>query len=874
MEQVGVEDGGAVGGKAANLGRMLRAGLRVPWGFCVTVGAYEELIGGSKEGAAIREVESASVERVREVSARLRERIVRMAVPGEIEREVRKALGGREGGIWAVRSSAVGEDSAGASFAGQHDTFLNVRGVEEVLGAIRGCWGSLFTERAVVYRRKKGIVEGAAGMGVIVQEMVAAEVAGVMFTAEPMTGRGDRIVIEGARGLGEGVVTGRADIERVTLDKKTLGVVEGRGGKWVGDELARRIGELGKRVEGLFGGPQDVEWAVEGGRIWVLQSRPITAMATKAAEEPEVWSNANSGEVLPDVATPMTWDVVQVLMKRLLDVVLRRLGIDPEERPWFGLIAGRVYMNVSTTVRVLGSLPGPGVMDMTEAFGGEQGREAAAIVQEMLKRQRRVNWRTARRLPWLAAEVLWYSGERRAAYFFGEWKRRADEVAALEMGTMSDQRLGGLTMEVFERASRGAEEARFAAAAIASMGMGMGCALGVFRLTKRWLGDEDGSVANRLISCAGGMASADSAMELWGVAAWVREHDEVRRVVMEGGRFEEVKAKLGGTEEGREFLKRWDGFMAEHGHHTRGEMDVHNPRWSETPDYVLGMMRTYLEMGEEGDALRMQARRMREREELLADCRRRLRNPVKRWVLGFAVRRAQRGLSLRECVKSEAVRMVAALRRAMLEAGRRLVERGIAQEVEDVFFLKLGELGPVLSGGAGSDVKERIGVRRAEYERNLKMTPPPVIVGEFDPASAVSGAVEEGAEVMRGLAVSAGVATGRARVILKADEEQRVLPGEILVAPFTDPGWAPYFLTAAGIVMDMGGQLSHGSIVAREYGIPAVVNVGPATRIIRTGQMVRVDGNRGIVTIMSAHHDIERETDGGAGASGGRSGAD
>jgi pyruvate,water dikinase len=191
------------------------------------------------------------------------------------------------------------------------------------------------------------------------------------------------------------------------------------------------------------------------------------------------------------------------------------------------------------------------------------------------------------------------------------------------------------------------------------------------------------------------------------------------------------------------------------------------------------------------------------------------------------------------------------MRRALLEAGRRLAERGILREGDDVFFLNLTELGPVLAGRVEFDVPVTIAERKAEFARNLSLTPPPVIVGRFDPDRSIPIAIDETAKLLKGLAVSPGVVTGRARVILRADAEARVLPGEILVAPFTDPGWTPYFLPAAAIVVDLGGQLTHGSVVAREYGIPAVVNVGSATRIIRTGQVIQVDGNRGVVTILS-----------------------
>jgi pyruvate,water dikinase len=320
--------------------------------------------------------------------------------------------------------------------------------------------------------------------------------------------------------------------------------------------------------------------------------------------------------------------------------------------------------------------------------------------------------------------------------------------------------------------------------------------------------------------------------------------------VAPGFAFESVRPGIAKANGGEAFLAQWDGFMAQHGHHTRGEADVMNPRWSEMPDAVLDLVRGYLRGIGQADPVAVHRQRGIEREKLAEECRRRLRNPLKRWLFDFLLVRAQRGCAFRENLKSEAIRHLAVARRLLLALGERLAGRGFLACRDDIFFLRLDELEPVVQGAASFDVHAAIAERRAEHARNLALEPPSVVVGRFDPGRCLPDEVDEAAQTLTGVGVSAGVATGPARVILRSDAGERVLPGEILVAPFTDPGWTPYFLPAAGIVVDMGGQLSHGSIVAREYGIPAVVNVGPATKIIRTGQRVEVDGNRGIVRIL------------------------
>jgi len=238
-----------------------------------------------------------------------------------------------------------------------------------------------------------------------------------------------------------------------------------------------------------------------------------------------------------------------------------------------------------------------------------------------------------------------------------------------------------------------------------------------------------------------------------------------------------------------------------------------------------------------------------EREELVRRCRWRLRNPVRRALFSWSLRRAGKLAVDRENWKNELVRLLAALRQVLLVLGQRLEQAGVLTHAEDVFFLEVSEIEALSQGRVDPGVRQRILERRAEYERNKTFTPPPVVVGPFDPGRHGQFRIDTDVKELKGIAVSPGVASGRARVILRTDDRQHVEAGEILVAPFTDPAWTPYFLPAAGVVMDQGGVLSHGAIIAREYGIPAVVNVGPASRIIRTGQRIRVDGDRGVVTI-------------------------
>jgi phosphohistidine swiveling domain-containing protein len=388
--------------------------------------------------------------------------------------------------------------------------------------------------------------------------------------------------------------------------------------------------------------------------------------------------------------------------------------------------------------------------------------------------------------------------------------------------------------------------------ALAFMGVAM-FGFGVLgRVTKRWLGDETGALANRLVTGQGDVASADAGHAMWRLSALAKGTRSVSSAVLVGSGWADVRERLevsarGGDADASGFLAAWDAFMAEHGHHRRGELEFANASWAERPDYVLGIVRSYLIEDRDGDPMAAYAERKADADRAADEAAARL-GGLRRAIFTRVLAWGRSSAHTRENVKSEAVRWLVAIRRALLAIGEKLTDSGVLDRADDIFFVEYGEL-PSLVGGELRDWRVLVATRRAEHERLETLSPPPVVVGTWDESS---GPWFRGtaAKTLRGISVSAGVARGPARVFLSADTDEPVLPGEILVAPFTDPGWTPYFVPAAGIVMDMGGLLSHGSIIAREYGIPAVVNVGPATRIISTGQMIEVDGDKGEVRIL------------------------
>lgn len=871
LSSLGARDVLLAGGKGANLGAMYAAGLPVPPGICVTTAAFREFLSGcpglapllQELGRLAAPGNGILPEAVRRHAQRVRDEICANPLPQAVAAAIVATV--TEGVSYAIRSSATAEDLPGASFAGQHDTYLDIRGHEAILDRLRACWASLYSDRAVHYRARAGLGDEAVAAAVVIQEMIPAQVSGVLFTSDPLSGDSSRFVVEACRGLGEALVSGRVSPERLVLDARAFSVLEHRsadGGSnghlppWLDTRTLARLGTLAGEARQLFGAPLDIEWAAVDGVVHLLQARPITTLSTFAPihgftdGRHRVWSNVNVGEVLPDVATPMTWSVIQDVVRAVFRPLMMRFDIDLDREPMFTLIAGRFYANVGLFAEMLRSLMGSRDMDLRDFFGGSQGDATREDLEKYLQWGRRHGmlhrpkmWmRAAGLLAWL----LWNSsprhGEPRAAVV----RRRVQELADLDVTTFADAELIGLVRQMVRELCK---EERL----LAYVAAGMGDANTFFEIGRRWLGEFGASATNRLVSGAGEMASADAPLALWDLAAWSDGRPALRDALLENESFTALAGLLRQTEEGRLFLERWQAFMATHGHHTRGEVDIHNPRWSETPDYVLRMLRNYLGSLGTVNLVEHRANLERERAHLLAECRRRLGNPIKRAIFTAWVGKARRGLARRENFKSEAVRVLAVIRRVLLEAGERLVRRGVISEGEDVFFLDLDEVEALCGGTAPHDPAARIASRQAEYRRNLALPLPPVIVGQYragERPTPPPASPQPAGTVLQGIAVSPGLVTGPARVILRADDGDQVRPGEILVAPFTDPGWAPYFLTASAIVMDLGGMLSHGSIVAREYGIPAVVNVGPATETIRTGQVLRVDGSRGTVTIL------------------------
>lgn len=800
-----------VGGKAAGLGEMLQAGERVPGGFCVTTDAY--LASGSGSGGMPDE---------------MRDEIV-----GAYERLGRGAV--------AVRSSATAEDLPDASFAGQQDTFLDVVGTEGVLETIRDCWGSLWTDRAVHYREARGIAHDSVRMAVVVQRMVDAKVAGVLFTANPVTGRRTEMVVDAAPGPGTAVVDGSVTPDHYVLDE--VRHAHEPGGCLNEAQLAE-LYRAGERLRERFGSPQDVEWAIDAdGVLWLLQSRPITNLfpLPPATDRPlpRAYLSGSAVQGVLQPLTPMGMCVMNMAGAAMWN--LAGLDVDPIDGPaGFVDVGGRMYIDMTGMAR--SKITRKNLPEQMKI----QGPRVAAAVERVLEDPR---FSPQPGLPFRVTTVV------RIALRFGP-AAVAGTASTLARPAAARARMFRLAQRYERRTTAPAgltttgrlrfiEEASEASMGREFVGMIWPLVVGMaasYIPTSLLQGVAASGEAETVLRGMPHNVTTEMDLELWHLAQNARDHKEL---LLDAPPSELAARYHSGTLPDMGL----DEFLEKYGRRAAAEIDVGVPRWGEDPTPVFAAIAGYLRVTEPEQAPdRRFAEAAAEAEAKLEELVRRARRnrPVRARLAGFSMRRARSLAGLREFPKFVWLHALGQMREQLLLAGAELSERGLLDRADDIMFLDLREA-HVVAGG--TDLRELIAGRRNTYERELRRRHVPnVVLSDGTDPEAEAPASRPGEGMLAGMAAAPGKATGPARVIHEP-ADARLEPGEILVAPSTDPGWTPLFLTAAGLVTETGSSVSHGPTVAREYGIPAVVSIPEATQLIRTGQQITVDGAAGTVII-------------------------
>ena len=825
------------GGKGYTLARLHQVGFPVPPGFVVTTGAYRAFLVANGLDAlianALADGDSAAA------SAHIGTAFGEAEMPCAIVTAIHDAyivLGESE---VAVRSSALAEDNEVASFAGQYETFLGVVGGDALLAAVRQCWASLWSERALAYHHRMGIEGDAPAMAVVVQEMVPAAQAGVAFTLDPVSGRHDVVVVEAVAGRGEPLVGGRATPHRYVVRRGTD--PRHAGDDLLAGERLAAVVALAEVVEVWAGAPQDMEWALdEVGRLHLLQARPITVAGAAAPEVIIRWTRDNVGEVLPDPVTPLSWSVLDPLGNRSFAGVLRRLRVnDYPAAGLFGRFYSRVYFNQTLFQAMMGRF-----------YPSRAGWRAAPRLALTALRA----FLLLRRLPTESDRVIAAILER----------RRSEENWSLVIGhwalgdvldRLADwRRLGAATMEV-----------HLAVTVMADL-----LYQTLDKLLVHW---GDGmTTAAALTTGLMGVRSAEAGQALAALAQQTCQDDNLRALLLTTTP-EALPARLAETGAGRALWTRIKAFLAEHGHGAAQEFELAAPRWRDDPTIVLSALqaqvRAAAEMpeplpfippngGERGGASSppMGGKEGGTAARLAAVARveRRL-SPPKRWLFHCLLRWTQAFIVARENLKYHFVIAHSRLRDLYLALAAWLVAAGRLAGIGDVFFLTAEEVAALverrLTSGEG---RERVAERHQAWEADRRAVPPSAFDqltdGRLRPVAPSVVPGNDGGQLLRGLAASPGSYVGRARVLHTPVDGADLEPGEVLVASAISPGWAPLLLAAGALVTEIGGALSHGAIIAREYGLPAVLNVADATRCIRTGQLVHVDGSQGVVRLL------------------------
>ncbi len=820
-----------VGGKGLNLGKLTRAGFLVPPGFCLTTDAYR---------GAIETIKTHSSETVQTVT-----------LPESLQAEVLTAYNRLGAGRVAVRSSATAEDLPDASFAGQQDSFLNVDGDAELLDKIKLCWASLWSDRAIAYRRDHGIEETQLAMAVVVQVMIDAEVSGVMFTRSP-TG-GDELVIESNWGLGESVVSGEVTPDHFTVSRETGAVIretvvtkrrmvalEGMQTVPIGQReipsLQRgRIAELSKigmRVEALYSAPQDIEWAYADEQFHCLQTRPITTLTDaaeierlrrqeietlqrRADEGGTVWSRYNLSEVLP-APLPMTWAIMQEFMSGRggFGLTCRELGFLPsrrfDEEGMLDLICGRLYFNLSREVEFNfhGFL-------FEHDFQQLKRDPHKAIYPQPTPNIKRSNTLFWLKFPYyivkaITAELKHHKIRKDLDQvllkeIFPTFKEYVQAQKQIALEKLPDEQVIDKFREWREKTLNDFAKEALKATVFAHYAYQQ-----LETVLQHCFGETEArDLARLLITGLDDDLTVDANLKMWAVA-----HGELPL----------------------------EDFLGKHGHRSVGEFELAQPRWCEDPSYVEQIIASFRANPDANPTKHLQAQ-----EAERAKARNRLAKlPTKkaaafRKKIDSALELTQRYMPFREAAKFYLMLGYQLIRKALSELDRRYQLDG------GTFYLVPDELARLIQG---EDLQPTIAERRTTRARLLKIELPNVIYSDILNRIGEPEAIEAKDEI-QGLGVSIGVTTGEAYVLRDVTEAQIAGKNYILVCPSTDPGWTPLFLHAAGLVMEYGGMLSHGAVVAREYGIPAVVNITAATQRIQSGQRLHVDGARGVVSILT-----------------------
>lgn len=849
------------GGKGANLGELSKIEeINMPRGFCISTAGFKRIIGETTSiNELLDQLSLLNVEdrdNIRELSGEIRMAIESIGVPEDIAEEIETyILKFGEKDPYAVRSSATAEDLPAASFAGQQDTYLNVIGKEALLQQISKCWASLFTERAVTYRIQNGFEHRKVQLCVVVQKMVFPQVAGILFTADPVTGNRKVVSIDASFGLGEAIVSGllNADNYKVCngaiadkkISTKKLAIYALKEGgtneqeiepeiqnkQALTDEQVLQLENIGRKIEKHFGSPQDIEWCLADGIFYIVQSRPITALFPVPEvndDQPHVYVSVGHQQMMTDAMKPLGLSLFRLLPSTPMFTAGGRLFVDvaktlasPAGRHTLLNVLGKSDLLVKdalTTIVERGDL-----IQMLP----DDNKEAAPD-----KNTFRSNFQPlADNNPAVVAELICLS-------------ETSLEALKNNIQTKNGPELLDFILDDFLRMKAMMADPKNMGAIMS----GMTAAWWINEKIEQWLGEKN--VADSLSQSVAGNVTAEMGRELLDVADVIRPFPEVieyLKLTKDDNFLDELR-KLHGGEQARNAIA---AYLDKYGMRCAGEIDITRPRWSEKPITLVPLILGNIKNFEPGASKRKfdqgLQEAMKKEEEILLRLNQLPDGAQKAGETKRMIDTVRNFSGYREYPKYAIVNRYFVYKQALLKEAEQLVQAKVIEAKEDIYYLTFEELREVVRTHTLDN--KLIRQRKDEFALYEKLTPPRIMTGDGEIITGKYKRENLPADAIIGLAVSSGVIEGRARVILRM-EDANLEKEDILVTPFTDPSWTPLFVSISGLVTQVGGLMTHGSVIAREYGIPAVVGVENVTRLIKDGQRIRVNGTEGYVEIL------------------------
>lgn len=867
-----------VGGKGANLGELSRIErVKVPEGFCVTTEAYKEIVGKSEEFNSLLDqlaiLKAGDRKKISELSAKVRKVIEEIAIPEFIMNEITRQLEQLdERNSYAVRSSATAEDLPTASFAGQQDTYLNIIGKESILKHISKCWASLFTARAVTYRLQNGFDHSKVHLSVVVQKMVFPQVAGIMFTADPVTANRKVLSIDASFGLGEAMVAGLVTADnykvnsgsviekRISTKKLAIYALKDGGTKQyeigaeqqnsqaLRDDQILQLEQVGRKIEHHFDQPQDIEWCLVDDTFYIVQSRPITTLFPIPAR-PDSFRETRSGG--PEANDNENHVYVSVGHQQMMTDAMKPLGLSfflTSSRGHMRKAGGRLFVDITS---MLASSEGraalfatlgqsdPLIKDaLTTILARENFVKLAAIDKKETSPDTNRKFMTtvdARHQidndPSIVSEMI-----------------RHSQVSIEELRHKIQTKSGPELFDFILDHIQEQKETDWAPQSLSVIMAGIDASSWINEKMKAWLGEKN--VADTLSLSVPNNITSEMGLALLDVADVMRPYQKVIEYLQQvkDDNFLDELVKFPGGEETKEAIV---AFLDKFGMRCAGEIDITRTRWTEKPITLVPTILSNIKNLEPNASSRKfehgRQKALKKEKELLARLKHLPDGEQKAEETKRMISLIRNFIGYREYPKYGIVKRYFLYKQALLKEASRLLQAKVIHEKEDVYYLTIEELREVVR--TNKIDYEIIAERKAEHKLFEKLTPPRMITSDGEIISGQYKREDLPAGAIVGLAVSSGVIEGRARVILNM-EDADIEDGDILVTSFTDPSWTPLFVSIKGLVTEVGGVMTHGAVVAREYGLPAVVGVGNATKLIKDGQRIRVHGTEGYVEIL------------------------